>query len=153
MFIIEVVEALNQARVSYAIAGGYAVALHGVVRGTVDLDLVIALTEKDYIHCECALKSLGLHPKLPVTGQDVFRFRKEYMKNRNLKAWSFYDPKDPTRLVDIIITYGKRKILIKNFNIAGKRVRVLAKDELIRMKKIAGRPQDFEDIKALERPL
>jgi hypothetical protein len=150
MFLLEIVDALKRTNVSYAVAGGYAVALHGAVRGTVDVDLVVALTESDYVGCESALKSLGLRPKLPVSGQDVFRFRKEYMEERNLRAWSFYDPKDPTRLVDIIITYGKRTIPVKILNLSGKKVPVLAKKELIRMKKKVGRPQDLEDVRALE---
>ncbi len=41
MFILKVCEALSAAKINYAIAGGYAVALHGVVRGTVDVDLLI----------------------------------------------------------------------------------------------------------------
>ncbi|MFH1017487.1 MAG: hypothetical protein V1798_04800 [Pseudomonadota bacterium] len=150
MFLLDLVEALTKAHVSYAVAGGYAVALHGAVRGTVDVDLVVALTESDYVNCENALKSIGLRPKLPVSAQDVFRFRKEYMEERNLRAWSFYDPKDPARLVDIIITYGKRTIQVKTISLAGKKVPVLAKKELIRMKRLAGRPQDLEDVKALE---
>lgn len=150
MFLLEIVEALAKTNVSYAVAGGYAVALHGAVRGTVDVDLVVALTESDYVNCENALKSLGLRPKLPVSGQDVFRFRKEYMEERNLRAWSFYDPKDPARLVDIIITYRKRTIPAKIVNLSGRKVPILAKKELIRMKKEAGRPQDLEDVRALE---
>ena len=41
MFIHEVCAVLAKAKVPYAIVGGYAVALHGVMRGTVDVDVVI----------------------------------------------------------------------------------------------------------------
>ena len=41
MFIHEICAALEHAEVSYAVVGGYAVALHGAVRGTVDVDVVI----------------------------------------------------------------------------------------------------------------
>ena len=61
MFLLEIAAALGRERVSYAIAGGYAVSLHGAVRGTVDVDLVISLKESSYIACENALKSIGLH--------------------------------------------------------------------------------------------
>jgi hypothetical protein len=40
MFILKVVKALNAYKVHYAVVGGYAVALHGAVRGTVDLDFL-----------------------------------------------------------------------------------------------------------------
>jgi hypothetical protein len=46
MFIIKVVESLERNKINYAVVGGYAVALHGVVRGTVDLDLIINLKKK-----------------------------------------------------------------------------------------------------------
>ncbi len=151
MFILEVVKTLSQNSVAYAVAGGYAVALHGAVRGTVDIDIVLALTLDNYEKCEKALKSIGMQPKLPVSAKDVFHFRTEYISKRNLKAWSFYDPKDPSRMVDIIITYTKKKIPIKTVHVEGNKIPVLAKNELIKMKRLSGRPQDMEDIKALEK--
>jgi hypothetical protein len=151
VFLQEVVASLQEAGVSYAVAGGYAVALHGAVRGTVDIDLVIASNEKSYVDTEKALLSIGLQPKLPVTAREVFHFRKEFIANRNLRAWSFYDPKDPTRLVDIIITYEKKRIPTKNIRYQETDIAILSKDELIRMKKQSGRPQDLEDIKALRK--
>jgi len=44
MFILKVCESLSNAKIKYAIVGGYAVALHGVVRGTVDVDLLIEIS-------------------------------------------------------------------------------------------------------------
>lgn len=41
MFLIELCQSLEQHNVRYALVGGYAVALHGAVRGTVDVDFVI----------------------------------------------------------------------------------------------------------------
>lgn len=150
MFLLEVVDALAKKKVSYAIVGGYAVALHGAVRGTVDIDLVVSSTEVNYLACEDALLSLGLTSKLPVSAKDIFQFRSEYIKKRNLRAWSFYDSKDPTRIVDVIITYSKKSIPVKIVNVARKKVPILAKKELIKMKQEAGRPQDLEDAKALK---
>ncbi len=150
MFLLDIVTALEKAGIAYAIAGGHAVALHGAVRGTVDVDVVISLSESSYVGCENALKSLGLESKLPVTAKEVFQFRREYIRDRNLRAWSFYDPRDPSRLVDIVITYGKRVIPTKVIRIQRKAVHILAKPELIKMKRQAGRPQDLEDARALE---
>jgi hypothetical protein len=151
MFLQEVVECLQKAGVSYAVVGGYAVALHGAVRGTVDIDLVIASNENSYVDTEKALISIGLQPKLPVGAREVFRFREEYITNRNLRAWSFYDPEDPTRLVDIIITYEKTRLPIKNVRYQETNIAILSKGELIKMKKQSGRPQDLEDIEALRK--
>jgi len=113
----------NKNNISYAIVGGYAVALHGAPRGTIDIDFIINHIESTFIAVEAALRSMGLVPRLPVTAKEVFQFRQEYIKNRNLIAWSFYNPIDPIEIIDIIITEDlanykvieKKNRLIQNF--------------------------------------
>ncbi|MCI0409391.1 MAG: hypothetical protein L0191_12675, partial [Acidobacteria bacterium] len=92
MLLLRVIRALNEARVPYAVVGGYAVALHGAVRGTVDVDLVIRFKAVDFQRTERALVSLGLQSRLPITAAEVFQFREEYLQNRNLRAWTFINP-------------------------------------------------------------
>jgi hypothetical protein len=150
MFLYRIVEALSAAKVRFAIAGGYAVALHGAVRGTVDIDLIIKLKKKDYIAAESALKTLGLTSRLPVSASDIFEFRQEYMQNRNLIAWSFVNTADPTQVVDILIPYDLSQLKVKNMEVAGHTLPVLSRSDLIAMKKASGRQQDLEDVKALE---
>ena len=84
--------------------GGHAVALHGAVRGTVDLDLVLALSRGNFTAAEASLNGMGLESRLPLKAEEVFDFREEYIRNRNLIAWSFVNPADPTEIVDIILT-------------------------------------------------
>jgi hypothetical protein len=150
MFLLKLIKTLQNAKVEFAVAGGYAVALHGAVRGTVDVDIVITTSADSYIKTEKTLLSLGLSGRLPVNAEDVFRFRKEYIENRNLIAWSFVNHKDPSQLVDIIITHDLRKLSKVNVVVQGIKIPILSKRSLIAMKKAAGRPQDLEDIKALE---
>jgi len=57
------------------LVGGYAVALHGAVRGTVDIDTVIQLKQNAFNNAEQAFKKLGLQPRLAVSADDVFLFR------------------------------------------------------------------------------
>lgn len=134
---------------SIHVGWGYAVALHGAVRGTVDIDFVVALNQRSYRQTEKALNSIGLKSILPISADDVFNFREEYIKNRNLIAWSFNNPDNPLEIVDIIITEDVKQIksVIKIFN--GTRIKIAAIDDLIKMKKKSGRKQDIEDIKAL----
>lgn len=153
MFVLRVCEALNRKKIGYAIVGGYAVALHGAVRGTVDLDLVLTLTEDSFVAAERVFLGLGLHARLPIDGRQVFRFRKEYIKNKNLVAWSFFDPIRPANQLDVIITDDPRKMRIKAFTIQGVRVQVASIQDLIQMKSRAARPQDLEDVRALKRLL
>lgn len=149
-FLERVAVALEAHKVPFALAGGYAVALHGAVRGTVDVDLIIRLRKNDFIAAEAALKSLGLTPRLPVTAEEVFQFREEYIERRNLIAWSFVNPDHPVEIVDILLTEDLASHEVIRIRAAGKQIPVLAVDDLIRMKKRSGRPQDLEDVRALE---
>ncbi len=151
MFLYRVVDSLDKAGVPYAIVGGYALVLHGVVRGTVDIDLILALSEKNFLGAEKAFKSVGLVSRLPLSAKEVFHFREEYIKKRNLVAWSFHNLKDPLEIVDVILTQdlkGTKSVKVR----AGERtLNVLCVQDLIAMKKRSGRPQDLDDIRALER--
>ena len=149
MFLLRVATALRDASVPYAIAGGYAVALHGAVRGTVDIDLVINQREKDYVAVERALASIRLAPRLPVSAKEMFQFRAEYISKRNLLAWSFYNPSAPAELVDILIGEDLKSIKVETMHVQGELVRVISRKDLIRLKQKAGRAQDLEDVRAL----
>ena len=143
------IEALEKGKVDYAIAGGYAVALHGAVRGTVDIDIVLRWTKKNLFAAEAALGDVGLQSRLPLKGDEVFQFREEYIKNRNLLAWNFTNISNPTESVDIILTDDLKKMKIKNIRSGNMTLRVISIEDLIRMKQKSGRPQDLEDVKAL----
>ena len=149
MLLLRVTRAFAKARVRYALVGGYAVALHGAIRGTMDIDLVIRFEEKTSLAAERALRSIGLEPRLPVTAQEVFRFRDEYIVNRNLMAWSFANPSLPSELVDIVLTHDLDELDTKTVRVDGSQVRIVALDDLIAIKVKSGRPQDREDVRAL----
>ncbi len=151
MFLLEVIVALSSHRVPYAVAGGYAVALHGAVRGTVDIDFVISLKPKHLAGAEAALKSIGLISRIPVTHIEIVQFRKEYLEKRNLIAWSFIDAKDPTRMVDLLLKDDISNYKTVTKEVHGVSVKILSIPSLVKMKRLVGRPQDLEDIKALER--
>lgn len=148
--LIRVTKALEDHRVPYALVGGYAVALHGAVRGTVDVDCVIEHTEACFQACEVALRSIGLVSRLPVSAREVFQFREEYINRRKMIAWSFYNPVNPIEVVDIIITHNVADLKIISLRAGLAKVRVLSITDLIIMKRAAGRPQDLEDVKMLE---
>ncbi len=151
MFLEKVVKSLNSYRVQYMLIGGYAVAMHGAVRGTVDVDLVIAMNQRSYRNVEKALNSIGLESRLPITANDVFAYREEYINKRNLFAWSFVNPNNPLEIVDVLITEDAKKLrsVTKTFN--GISVKIAALDDLIELKRKSARKQDIEDIRALEK--
>jgi hypothetical protein len=65
-------------------------------------------------------------------------------------AWNFYDPKNPAKQVDIIISYDLRSAHTQTITTSAGKAKVLSLKDLIAMKKASGRPQDLEDVKALE---
>jgi predicted nucleotidyltransferase len=150
VFLLKVIRSLDEHGVGYGIVGGFAMVLHGVVRGTMDIDLILALTEESFVKAEQALNRIGLVSRLPVNSKGVFDFREEYINQRNLIGWSFYNPKNPSEVVDIIINEDLRKMKVVKINFAGLQIKVVSVNDLIKMKRRAGREQDFADIKALE---
>jgi hypothetical protein len=150
MLINRLAHAFRSEGVSFAVVGGYAVALHGAVRGTVDVDIVLKFNRKDFLAAEKVLKSIGLTSRLPVDAGQVFDFREDYIKNRNLVAWSFFNPGNPAEIVDIIITHDLGKMKIDRIKSGPESIPIVSRRDLIAMKRKSGRPQDIEDIKALE---
>lgn len=88
---------------------------------------------------------------MSIFADDVFNIRKEYIEQRNLIAWSFTNPRNSLEIVDIITTEDEKQLksVGKTFN--GTKVKIVAIDDLIKMKEGSGRKQDIEDIKALEK--
>lgn len=151
MLIHRICTALQKENIPYAIVGGYAVALHGATRGTVDIDFVIKWTLENLQKAEKALQQLGLVSRLPLNAEAVFINKTDYVENRNLIAWNFYNPLCPIEQVDLIITYDLSTESIKPIHTQSGNISILSKQDLIQMKRKSGRPQDLEDIRALEK--
>ena len=150
MFIHRVLQAMKLHKVKYAIAGGWAVALHGAVRGTIDLDLLVVLTLNNLERAQMALNSTGLQSRLPLVAKDVFEFREEYIRNQKMLAWRFVNPLNQAEVVDLLIIEDLQDMATTTVRIGKDQIPIVALEDLIQMKKRSGRPQDLEDIKALE---
>jgi hypothetical protein len=141
---------LEQAKVPYAVVGGLALALLGAPRGTVDIDIIVEHSEEIFRRLEQSLERLGLTSRIPVRASEVFNFREEYIRERNLIAWSFYNPRNPFEVIDVIITHDLARMRRVSRKLGGSKISVLAREDLIKMKRASGRPQDLEDVKVLE---
>ena len=150
---MDVVKALEAQEIDYCIVGGYALALHGVVRATVDVDLVLRLNLPQFEAAEKVLLDLGLRSRIPVRAQDIISMRKEYIENRNLIAWSFVDFGNPMRQLDILITHSFEDLKVVSLSFSGIKIKVASIEDLIQMKALAGRPQDLLDIDSLKKVL
>ena len=150
-FLERIALAMADHKTRYAIVGGYAVALHGAVRGTLDVDIAIDWNLANLKRATTALESLGLVSFLPLTADDVYRYRDEYIRNRNLLAWHFHNPDAGEEQVDLVINYDLKGRKTRKFPLAKCDVTVLSLDDLVRMKKASGRDQDLYDIEALKK--
>ncbi|MCB1160177.1 MAG: hypothetical protein H7A25_02965 [Leptospiraceae bacterium] len=150
MFILRLCENLDKAGIQYAIAGGYAVALHGVVRGTIDIDLVLLISEENFLNCESVLREMGLTSRIPLEVKDLLENRERYMLEKNLIAWNFYNPSRLTEVVDIILSHNLIDMKVKSVHAYDREIKILDLESLIAMKQKSARPQDLEDIEHLK---
>ncbi len=153
MFLYEVIDAVESVKINYSIVGGYALALHGIIRATMDVDLVLSLSLKDFELVEKAFLKINLKSRLPIRAQDVIKMRKEYIERRNLIAWSFVDYQNPSRMVDILITEDVANLDIKKISVGGRKIPVASLQDLLAMKLKAARPQDLVDVENLRKKI
>jgi len=156
MYYAEVFDALNKNNVRYLVVGGIAVVLHGFVRMTADLDLIIGLDEENVRKFLDVMKNIDYKPKLPVNAEEFSdpNVREGWIKEKNMKVFSFIHAKDDYKIIDVFpnepIPFAdayKRKQAI---NAGGINVNVISFDDLIILKKQSARGQDLDDIKMLE---
>lgn len=153
MLLYELTDAFEKAKLKYALVGGYALAVHGLVRATMDVDFVLSLKLADFELAEKVLLSLNLQSRLPVRAQDIIKMREEYIKERNLIAWSFVDYKNPSRQVDILITKDFKDLKTVRISVGGRKIVVATLEALLEMKQESGRPQDLVDIQNIKAKL
>lgn len=157
MFYEEIFKRLNRKHVDYVVVGGVAFVLHGVIRLTADLDLMINLNEKNITKFVDVLHELGYKPRIPVIAEELIDpdKRSYWFKEKNMKVFSFYHPKASISLIDVFIfepvPYKRIKADSVKFKIGNISIPVASIDYLIKMKEISGRAQDLADIKALRK--
>jgi hypothetical protein len=148
---------LNEAKIRYIVVGGIAVNLYGIPRMTYDIDLILDLKDKNLEKFLKLLKGWGFKPKVPVDIMDfaIEENRKDWIKNKHMKAFNLVNPKWAISEIDIVIDspidYDKAHKRLKHVKLQGASIPVISIDDLIKMKKKAGREQDNSDIKILRK--
>ncbi len=151
----EIFKALADAEVDYVVVGGFAVIMHGHLRATSDLDLVVGLQPDNCAKALSALSGIGLRPRLPVDLADFANpsIREDWVQNRNMLVLQLWDPTNPERSVDVFVRepLDFRAMLTEAVDkeLDGVPIRIASIRHLIQLKQIAGRPQDLSDIEAL----
>ncbi|MBI3083345.1 MAG: hypothetical protein HYY90_03170 [Candidatus Omnitrophica bacterium] len=140
----------------YLVIGGLAVVLYGIQRMTSDVDVSVHLTTDNLKRLAEALKQLGFVPRVPapITGLADPKTRRLWTQRKGMKVYSFIEPYGiPPRNVDVMVTplenfeafYQKRTMA----SLRGVPVPLIPVNELARMKRKAGRPQDLQDVQDL----
>lgn len=157
MSVIEaILDSLNHAGVRYVVVGGVATVLHGVARFTADLDLAVDLNPDAARRAIDALLAVGLKPRAPVdpTAFADAATRRLWREEKAMVVFSLIDPSNPLRVVDLFVDnpidfeglWSRSEVV----QLAHSTAHVASLDDLIELKRRAGRPQDLADIEALE---
>jgi predicted nucleotidyltransferase len=157
MLFLDMFRKFDEKGLDYVIIGGVALLMHGVVRLTADLDLMVALEQDNLRKLIDAMAELGYRPRIPEPAEALLDPAKRqcWIDQKNMEVFSFYEPDQPMALVDIIIRepvdYRALRARAVMMGIDELSVPVASREDLIALKRISDRPQDREDIKALER--
>jgi len=147
---------LEQARAGYVVVGGLAVVLHGYARLTADVDLVVDLAPTEAIRAVAALTRLGMQPRAPVAARDFAdpAIRQRWIDEKGMRVFSMHDPRHPLVEVDLFvdspIPFDELLVRAETVRVEDVAVPVASIQDLITMKRLAGRPKDLDDIAALE---
>ena len=153
----DVFRELHRRDVKYLVTGGIAVNLHGFARLTMDLDIMLDLSEQNLASFIAAMDTLGYQPRVPVNARDLLseEKRKQWIREKGAIVFTFVSIKRPFRQIDIFLSnpiafgtaYNKKHVIQLNEIF----LPLASVDDLIMMKKKADRPRDREDIGHLER--
>ncbi len=146
MFFYTVIAALERNGIPYIVTGGYAISLHGYVRHTFDIDLIVSNDLITLIELEFALKEIGLLPtKYSAASID---------KLKGIETnWIFQNPKDNTEIVDIHVNLHIDRFDTEIKNAQTYKIPILSLEDLIELKSNSTDPKDVADLKVLKEML
>jgi hypothetical protein len=139
-----IIEALDRAGIDYAVCGGWAMAIHGLLRSTIDIDLMLRAEDVERAISIARVNGYEVEG-LPLSFDNgIFELRrisKIDKERRELVTLDFVLVTDAYKDVwenreDVDSQFGKLK--------------VVSREGLVKMKLLAGREQDLLDIKKLK---
>jgi hypothetical protein len=152
----QVLTQLSQNNVRYLIAGGFAVIAHGYNRLTMDLDLVIALDDKNLDQAIQVFENLNFRPMVPVQLKDFTNIsnRKQWLEEKNMIAFSIVSPDFQNLSIDLFTEVPfdfdhEWKQAHWDHITDNCQVPFISKPTLIDMKKKSGRLKDKLDLENL----
>ena len=156
MFYLDLFAALNR-RVDYVLIGGLAIALHGIERVTMDIDVTVAMTPDNLSSLVDMARELGMTPALPVPLEALSDLDQlaQWHRERNLEAFALRAPGLSGVTLDVLLypplDYADMRRRAATFQAGSVPVVVACIDDLIALKQAVGRPIDLADIEHLKR--
>jgi hypothetical protein len=132
---------LNENKVEYVVLGGFAVIIHGFVRTTGDIDILINTTEENADKMLLVMLKFGY-------GEYDFEL-KDFMEEPGCISLDRYNGRIDILTSTIGVTFEecyKNKLVIETQGVA---VNYIGLQDLIKNKKAVGRPKDLEDLQNL----
>jgi predicted nucleotidyltransferase len=147
-------EVLARHNVDYVVIGGLAVIAHGHTRNTRDVDVMAASDPANLERLAAALRELAAR----LSGVDAHLMDIDVYDVATLASGASFTLETAAGGLDYFsdvpgaATFDELRERALVVDLAGLRIPVAGRDDLIRMKQASGRPQDLSDIAALTAP-
>lgn len=170
MKIAELLCSLSEGQVQYVLVGGMAVQLHGYMRSTFDIDLVLAMNDENLVRFINIAKRFGLTPSIPVpidslrNAAQIEQWHREMgqagkphsgCSQKGMLAFALREPQVGGGIVDVLVRPEVPFEQLMENAVIGKlfsqQVWIASIDDLLTMKRVANRPKDRLDIEALQK--
>lgn len=152
-----VLAALAASGARFLVVGGVAVVAHGFVRLTEDLDIVLRLDEADDVRRALGvLAALGYQPIVPVPLESFEdpHLRSQWVTEKQAQVFQVYSDQHPALRIDLFLEppfdLDRAFADAVTVRLDSIEVSVASIDDLVSMKRRAGRPKDLDDIEHLE---
>ncbi len=155
--IVSILKTLSEARVRYVVVGGVAVVLHGHLRLTADLDLVVALERENVLAAIDSLTEIGFRPRAPVDPRQFAdpAVREQWVRDKGMVVFSLWSSSHPGTDIDLFVhepfPFDALRERAQLASLHGVSIPIASIPDLIAMKRLSRRPEDLADIAALER--
>lgn len=154
---VDFLQALSSDSVEFVLVGGMAMQLHGYLRMTYDIDLVLAMSDANLSRFIEVAKRFGLTPVIPVPIDSLKNSSliDQWHREKGMLAFALREPGAGGSAVDVLVrpdvSYEALAAQAVQGQIFSHAVKIASIDHLLEMKRAANRPKDQLDIEALGR--
>ena len=160
MSMYSILQMLDTARVEYVLVGGLAVTLRGYQRLTMDVDVVLAMTQENLRAFIAAAQHAGLKPVMPAVALESLAdpdLRNRWHEEKGMLAFALRHPDLQSTVIDVVIRptvpFEELKRNAQSLPIGSIRVPTASVLDLIRLKTGTGRNKDAVDVEELKKLL